>query len=64
MAIIQIEFVALVNYKLTCALPGMSVIDLRHELSQRVSNTLQGEDTNIETSTLFDGIDAMEIIGS
>lgn len=41
-------------------LPGMSVTDLRQELHQRIKNTLQGVDVKIDTTPLFDGVDAME----
>ena len=41
-------------------LPGMSVVDLRHELHQRLSDTLEGNDIQLKTITLFDGVDAME----
>ena len=41
-------------------LPGMSIVDLRHELHQRISNTLEGRNIQLKTIPLFDGVDAME----
>jgi len=41
-------------------LPGMSVIDLRDELHQRLSETLLDSNIRIETTSLFEGVDAME----
>ena len=41
-------------------LPGMSVVDLRHELQQRLSKTLTNKNIQLKTVSLFDGVDAME----
>lgn len=41
-------------------LPGMSVVDLRHELKQRLSKTLEGNNITINMVSLFEGVDAME----
>jgi len=41
-------------------LPGMPIIDLRHELHQRLSDTLHGHKIKLKTVPLFDGVDAME----
>lgn len=41
-------------------LPGMSLVDLRHELEQRLRKTLTGTMINYETQALFDGVAAVE----
>jgi len=41
-------------------LPGMQLSDLRNELEYRLSTSLQDTEINYETTTLFDGISAME----
>ncbi len=41
-------------------LPGMSVIDLSHELNQRLHQMLANEQIKLETTALFDGVDAVE----
>ena len=41
-------------------LPGMKLDDLRHEIDQRLSSTLNGSGITYQTVTLFDGIEAME----
>ena len=41
-------------------LPGMSLIDLRYELEQRLQKTLAGTMVSYETQALFDGVAAVE----
>ena len=41
-------------------LPGMSLIDLRYELEQRLQKTLSGTMISYETQALFDGVAAVE----
>ena len=41
-------------------LPGMSLIDLRYELDQRLQKTLAGTMVTYETLALFDGVAAVE----
>jgi len=41
-------------------LPGMKVADLRFEMQQRLKNLLQGSGIQLNTTALFDGVDAME----
>jgi len=41
-------------------LPGMSLIDLRYELEQRLQKTLAGTMVSYETLALFDGVPAVE----
>ena len=41
-------------------LPGMSLVDLRHELEQRLKKTLAGTMISYETLALFDGVAAVE----
>jgi acetylornithine deacetylase len=41
-------------------LPGMSLVDLRHELEQRLQKTLAGTMVSYETLALFDGVAAVE----
>jgi acetylornithine deacetylase len=41
-------------------LPGMSIIELRHELESRLQQTLAGTMISYETEALFDGVPAVE----
>lgn len=41
-------------------LPGMSIIELRHELESRLQQTLAGSMISYETEALFDGVPAVE----
>jgi acetylornithine deacetylase len=41
-------------------LPGMSLVDLRYELEQRLQKTLAGTMISYETQALFDGVAAVE----
>jgi acetylornithine deacetylase len=41
-------------------LPGMALVDLRNELSQRLKNALPGKGFTLETFPLFSGIPAVE----
>jgi len=41
-------------------LPGMSREELRHELNQRLQQALPSQHFNLQTTSLFDGIEAME----
>jgi acetylornithine deacetylase len=41
-------------------LPGMALADLRHELEQRLQQTLSGSGISYETEALFEGVPAVE----
>lgn len=45
-------------------LPGMKVTDLRHEMQQRLSRTLEKTGITMKTVPLFDGVEAMETASS